>query len=44
MVDYQKIAEMTFLVMELNQVLVFDNGIVIDRDNFAEFISYWYDA
>ena len=44
MIDFQRIAEMTFLVMELDQVLMFDNGIVVDKDNLGEFITSIYDT
>lgn len=44
MLDFAKIAEMTFLVMEMEQVLVFDGGIFVDKDNFAEFVSFHFDT
>ncbi len=44
MIDFKKIAEMSFLVFELNQRLVFDNGIIVDKDNFSQFIQFTYDA
>lgn len=44
MPDFQKIEEMTFLVMELDQVIMFDNGIMVNKDNFAEFITSLFDA
>lgn len=42
--DLEKIAEISFLVVEMNQVLVLDNGIVISRDNIGEFIRSTNDA
>ncbi|WP_298501018.1 hypothetical protein [uncultured Methanobrevibacter sp.] len=44
MIDFDKIAEITFLVMDQNQVLIFDNGMIVDRNNLGEFINYQFDA
>ena len=44
MIDFQKIGEMAFLVFELDQRLVFDNGVIVDKDNFTQFIQYTYDT
>ena len=44
MIDFNKIAEMSFLVFELDQRLIFDNGIIVDKDNFTQFIQNTYDA
>lgn len=44
MLDFERIAEISFLVMELDQTLVFESGMIVDRDNLAEYIRNTYDA
>lgn len=44
MLDFEKIAEISFLVVELEQMLVLDNGIVITKDNVGQFLNSNFDA
>ena len=44
MIDFQKIEEMTILVMELDQILIFEGGLIVNRENFAEFITSVFDT
>lgn len=44
MLDFEKIAEISFLVVEMEQMLVLDNGIVITKDNVGQFINSNFDA
>ena len=44
MLDFEKLAKFTFVIFVLDQVIVFDNGIVVDKVNFAEFISFQFDT
>ena len=38
------LADMTFRIFILEQVVVFDNGMVVDKNNFGEFISFHFDT
>lgn len=44
MIDFDKIAEMSFLVLEMDQILFFDNGLIVNKENFGEFITSQFDA
>lgn len=44
MIDFDKLAEMSFLIFVMDQKLLLDGGIVLDRDNFAEFMSFQFNA
>lgn len=44
MLDFQRLAEMTFVVFVLEQVIVFDDGIFVDKNNFGEFVSFQFDT
>lgn len=44
MLDFEKIEEMTILVMGLDQTLIFENGIVVNQENFGEFITSIFDT
>ena len=44
LIDFAKIAEMSFLIFELDQRLIFDNGIIVDKDNFTQFLQNTFDA
>ena len=44
MLDFEKIAEISFFVVELEQMLVLDNGIVITKDNVGQFLNSNFDA
>jgi hypothetical protein len=44
MIDFEKIAEIIFFTVELEQTLVFENGFVIDKDNACMFIQNTFDT
>ena len=44
MIGMDELAEMAFVIFELDQVIVFDNGIIVDRDNFSEFMSFHFNT
>lgn len=44
MVNFEELAELTFLIFVLDQVLVLDYGLVVDESNFGSYISLNYDA
>jgi hypothetical protein len=44
MFDFEQLAEMTFLIFALDEEVVLNNGVVINRDNFSSYISLIFDA
>jgi len=44
MVNFEELAELSFLIFVLDQVLVLDYGLVVDENNFGSYISLNYDA
>ena len=44
MIDFEKIEELTFIIFVLDQIVILDTGLVIDRHNFGEFITSTNDA
>ncbi len=44
MLDFDMLADMAFRIFVLEQVVVFDNGMVVDKNNFIEFISFQFDT
>lgn len=42
--DFEKIAEISYLVNELNQILVLENGMVITKENLEEYLNQTNDA
>ena len=44
MLDFEKIAELSFITMELNEMVMLDNGMVITKENVGEFINNIFDA
>lgn len=44
MIDFERIAEISFLVYVLDQTLYLDNGIILDKDNACQFIQSVYDT
>lgn len=44
MVNFEELAELSFLIFVLDQVLVLDYGLVVDENNFGPYISLNYDA
>lgn len=44
MLDFEKIAEISFITLELNEIVMLDNGMIISKENVCEFINSVYDA
>lgn len=44
MLDFEKIAELSFVTMELNETVRLENGMIITRDNVCEFINNVFDT
>ena len=44
MLDFEKIAEITYITLELGEVVMLDNGLVITKENVGKFINNTFDA
>ena len=44
MLDFEKIAEITYITMELGEVVMLDNGRIITKENVGKFINNTFDA
>lgn len=44
MLDFEKIAEISFFVNELDQIIVLENGLVVSKENLSEFLMNSFDA
>lgn len=44
MLDFERLAELTFIIFVLQEEVVFDNGIVLDKNNFAVLMSFHFAA
>ena len=44
MLDFEKIAELSFITLELEEKVMLDNGMVITKENVGEFINNIFDA
>lgn len=44
MLDFEKIAEISFITLELNEIVMLDNGMIISKENVCKFINSVYDA
>ena len=44
MLDFEKIHELSFIIFTMEQNVVLDNGFVVNKDNFTEFVQGIYDT
>lgn len=44
MLDFEKIAELSFITLELDEMVRLDNGMVITRENVCDFINGLFDT
>ena len=44
MLDFQKIAELTFITMGLEEEVMLENGMVLTKDNVCQFINNLFDT
>jgi hypothetical protein len=43
-IDFEKIGEIIFFTFVLEETLIFENGIIIDKDNACQFIQNTFDT
>ena len=44
MLDFEKIAELSFITLELDEMVMLDNGMIITKENVGNFINNTFDA